>query len=81
MRNKIGIGIVLISLLLLVSSQVLPASAAPRTLFPLNIGDLFIYDVEDNIGQAWTMHLFISGQAKIAMNKKTMLLLKSLDIT
>ena len=78
MKNKIGIGIVLISLLILVSSQVL---AAPPTdtickgkcafFFPLNIGDLFIYGAKDSVGNTWEMNFYISGEAKIAMNSTT----------
>ena len=78
MKNKIGIGIVLISLLILVSSQVL---AAPPTdtickgkcafFFPLNIGDLFIYGAVDSGGNRWNMYFEISGEAKIAMNSTT----------
>jgi len=69
MKNKIGMGIVLISLFLLVSSQVL---AAPRCDFvPLNVGDLFIYDVENSIGGTWKMYSWVSGSAKIDINRRT----------
>jgi hypothetical protein len=77
MKNKMGLGIILISLLLLVSSIVLAAPPSDTVckgkcdFFPLNVGDVFIYDVQNSIGETWNMYLWASGEAKIAINKMT----------